>query len=455
MLERAWLVFAIAIATGCGDDDGTADVGRDAGSDSMVRCDRECVVGYTLAADCTCVPVTTTLPPPPQRGTWREIAHEGAPSPRTGHSIVWTGVDYVVWGGASHVQNDVGTPLGDGARYDPALDRWRPVSMDGAPPPRSGHRAAWTGEEMVVFGEDVGVFPAHAMEGWLYDPERDAWRAMSTVGAPTVRAIYAVVAIDGKVVVWGGYSAPGESGPSGPIEHPATSGGIYDPETDTWTAMSEQAAPRYDGGARSIAGGSALWTFGSPAHYLAPGAGSFVVARYDLAASAWTTIATIDGLAPSSQSFATSLWFDGRLLSISRSSDGQICELVTVAEGQMVARSDVASQTSPNCLGVTRHQPLLASEMLVAVEPMLLMSLRDRQLFAMPAIPYAQIVVGSVAGYGLLRWDGHESATDGTSVLVFGGSVEGMEQLPPCPDGAPCAAPGSISLGAIGAVFTP
>jgi len=74
--------------------------------------------------------------------------------------------------------------------------------------------------------------------GGLYDPATDTWTATSTANAPTARHSSTAVWTGSKMIVWGGYGDDGYS----------DTGGIYDPEADTWTEMSTANAPtgRFD-----------------------------------------------------------------------------------------------------------------------------------------------------------------------------------------------------------------
>src|SRR5206468_6725062 len=78
-------------------------------------------------------------------GVWTPISQDGAPSPRWGHSAVWTGNEMLVWGGLGPTGR-----LGDGSRYNPETDVWRPMSTVGAPSVRGEQVAVWTGSEMVI-----------------------------------------------------------------------------------------------------------------------------------------------------------------------------------------------------------------------------------------------------------------------------------------------------------------
>jgi len=82
--------------------------------------------------------------------TWRRIAPRGAPSARFAPSVVWTGSQLVIWGGAASL--DVADLLGDGAIYDLKRDRWTPIAATGAPSARWRPIVVWTGRAMLVMG---------------------------------------------------------------------------------------------------------------------------------------------------------------------------------------------------------------------------------------------------------------------------------------------------------------
>jgi hypothetical protein len=109
---------------------------------------------------------------------------------------VWTGTEMIVWGG-----NDwlfLGD-LGDGARYDPAIDSWTPTTLVGAPTPRIA-QGVWTGSELVLWGG------ANDSSGGRYDPVTDSWRPTTLVDAPPVRAggRWSTVWTGSEMIIWGG-----------------------------------------------------------------------------------------------------------------------------------------------------------------------------------------------------------------------------------------------------------
>ncbi len=176
---------------------------------------------------------------------WSPISSVGEPIPLSYHSAVWTGTEMIVWGG----------PVSGGAgRYDPVADAWSPVSTDGAPSGRSFQTAIWTGSRMVVWG-GLGIFPLQS--GGQYDPATDTWSATSLVGAPATRYGHVAVWTGKRMLVWGGYSQG---------YHPET-GGSYDPVEDVWTSMSAAGAPQGREGSAGVWAGAFLVVWGGYAGF--------------------------------------------------------------------------------------------------------------------------------------------------------------------------------------------
>lgn len=89
---------------------------------------------------------------------------------RNGHSVVWTGEEMIVWGGAAD-ENDL-IRFADGAAFDPETNTWRVISV--APlEPRLDHHAVWSGSEMLIVGG------AGRRDGAAYDPASDTWRPIA------------------------------------------------------------------------------------------------------------------------------------------------------------------------------------------------------------------------------------------------------------------------------------
>jgi hypothetical protein len=115
--------------------------------------------------------------------TWQPLRTDGAPSPRARHTAVWTGRQMLVWGGCDRrgirSEDQCRDPKGDGRIYDAAAGEWRPMATDrNTPTPRYGHTAVWTDRFMVVWGgtSRAGV----ENTGAIYDPERDEWLPMAS-----------------------------------------------------------------------------------------------------------------------------------------------------------------------------------------------------------------------------------------------------------------------------------
>ena len=155
--------------------------------------------------------------------------------------VIWTGTRMIIWGG----DGASGATLNTGGRYDPMLDSWTPTSLADAPSARRAHTMVWTGEKMIVWG---GQYPV-TNTGGRYDPIADSWEATSLVNAPEPRVLHAAVWTGSVMVVLGGRNEY----PSGTNVIRFTSGGRYDPVTDSWAATSTTGAP-FD------CAGPAVWT---------------------------------------------------------------------------------------------------------------------------------------------------------------------------------------------------
>lgn len=161
--------------------------------------------------------------------SWVALPTANAPSPRFNHSAVWTGTKWILWGGERGGPDPL---LGDGAVYDPVGKTWTPMSTTGAPSPRFGHTAVWTGQVMIVWGgySTDGLVGS----GAAYNPNTNTWSPLPTIGEPSPRIRHTAVFADGYMVVWGGTSATNQ---------PLSSGGRYHVQTHTWSATATSGAP--------------------------------------------------------------------------------------------------------------------------------------------------------------------------------------------------------------------
>jgi N-acetylneuraminic acid mutarotase len=164
----------------------------------------------------------------PVGDSWTAISTAGAPSARVNHAAVWTGTKMVVWAGWS------GSVLNDGGQYDPVGNAWTATTTSGAPTARMRHTAVWTGSRMLVWGGTDNAYAGSLLnDGGQYDPAGNAWTAITTFGAPTVRRWHTAVWTGSRMLVWGGHDGSTF----------LNTGGLYDPVGNIWTATTTSAAP--------------------------------------------------------------------------------------------------------------------------------------------------------------------------------------------------------------------
>jgi hypothetical protein len=145
----------------------------------------------------------------PAAQSWRVLA----PAPIAGrddHVAVWTGDEMIVWGAAGGAPN--------GAAYDPSTDTWRPI----APSPLDSltvYAGVWIGDEMFVYGNTPdGAFAA------AYDPVTDTWRPILTRSLRSTNSVVPIVLWTGEVVVVLDRVPGVQDLPFG----------LYDPESNSW-----------------------------------------------------------------------------------------------------------------------------------------------------------------------------------------------------------------------------
>ncbi len=239
----------------------------------------------------------------PATNLWSPISGMGSPSPRLGHTAVWTGTEMIVWGGQSGnpfgpVPLQTYAELSDGGRYNPATNTWLPVSLTGAPSARSAHTATWTGGQMVVWGGlqysmALGFTPLAT--GARYSPALDTWTSVSSTAAPTARKGHTAVWTGAKVLVWGGVN-----------DNMGTfynDGAGYDPTADTWSAIPKPGTPALPGTEMdSRFAHTAVWTGTEMIIWGGQGPiGDLNFGRYNPTSNAWVVLpsASFFGAGPS------------------------------------------------------------------------------------------------------------------------------------------------------------
>jgi len=219
---------------------------------------------------------------------------------RAAHTAVWTGTYMVVYGG---MNGD--TTLGDCGRYRPQSDDWLPTNPAIGPGPRTFHTAVWNTltNRMIIWGGQSATTIVNT--GGLYDPESDTWTPTSTTNAPTPRTYQTAAWTASRMIVWGGFSQI--TPPLGDVN----TGAIYNPATDAWTATSLAGAPARREGAQSVWTGDRLIVWGgydlANAKYLNSGG------AYDPATNTWGPPLTTSG-APAGRNVHSQVWTGSRLI---------------------------------------------------------------------------------------------------------------------------------------------
>jgi hypothetical protein len=171
------------------------------------------------------------------------------PEVRTSAAIAWTGRELFVWGGYVYEGFGDDVPQADGFAYDASADRWEELPSSPLDP-RVSPAAAWTGQEMVVWGgdDDRGSF---FMDGAAYNPSTGGWRLLPA--APISARSPLSVWSGSELIVWG---------TRGQAEDDSSDGAAYDPSANTWRQIApspvdfERATAVWTGREMMVLGGS-------------------------------------------------------------------------------------------------------------------------------------------------------------------------------------------------------
>ena len=243
----------------------------------------------------------------PATDAWAFISTNGAPSPRSGHVAVWTGSRMIVWGG----------PANTGGRYNPVTDTWTGMSTTNAPEARFECAAAWVGNVMTVWGgfptNMSSGFSSRFADGARYNPSTDTWSAMTTNSAPSERSGMAFVSTGTELIIWGGYGVT--NGSSGFILNALPNGGRYNPSTDHWIALNWTGAEAQRASATAVWTGTQMLVWGGFKRGYPPDYSEYLMAtgfRYTPAQNTWSAIST-NG-APMARRNYSIVWGGGRMV---------------------------------------------------------------------------------------------------------------------------------------------
>jgi N-acetylneuraminic acid mutarotase len=236
--------------------------------------------------------VFMTVPPP----AWITAATANTPSARFGHTAIWSGQELIVWGG----DLGQGGPASSGASYQPGSDQWHLLSPLNAPSARSRHTAVWTGTEMVIWGgAGAAGYPA---AGGRFDPASLNWTAVSAVGAPVGRQGHVAVWTGSHMAIWGGLNATGL----------LADGALYDPVLNQWTTLSAANQPSARSAATAVWTGSRLIIWGGQGELAPLNSGGQLAFSSGVPAASWQPVAAQG--APSARFGHTAIWTGAKMI---------------------------------------------------------------------------------------------------------------------------------------------
>ena len=160
-----------------------------------------------------------------------------------------------------------------------------------ASPPdgRQHHTAIWTGSEMIVWGGQAGNIIALFSTGGKYNPSTDTWVTTSATNAPTARTNHTALWTGSEMIIWGGQDQ---------TFFQVNTGGRYNPGTDTWITTTTADAPAARSDHTAVWTGTEMVVWG--------GTLDSTGGKYNPNTNSWTAMSTTN--APPARSDHTAVW---------------------------------------------------------------------------------------------------------------------------------------------------
>lgn len=237
-----------------------------------------------------------TVPSPP----WVNGSATGVPTARASHSAAWTGQQWLIWGGDLGGGNAYSA---GGAAYNPTTDQWQAIATFQAPTARASHTAVWTGTEMVIWGGSgtSGASTDHAR----YNLTAGTWATVTAINAPPKRSGHVAVWTGGRMIVFGGLNSTGLLGLS-------ESGGAYDPVADAWTALPSAGLPEPRRFATAVWTGTQMIVWGGMGEVTELATGGRLACDANGLPTSWTAMSTVG--APSARTGHSAVWTGSKLI---------------------------------------------------------------------------------------------------------------------------------------------
>ncbi len=235
---------------------------------------------------------------------WFTSAAAGAPSPRSAQASVWTGSEFLIWGG----NVEAGLDTESGGRYRPDLDQWQDISTINAPAPREQHSAVWSGSEMLIWGG----FSSNSLvsTGGRFNPTNQVWTPISTTNAPSGRFGCVAVWTGSRLLIWGGQNGTGL----------LADGALYDPVANTWTTLTLTNAPTARSFASAVLAGTNIVVWGGQGPLGGLNTGAKLALNGAGIPTGWTTMST--NSAPTGRLSHSAVWSGQKMLLWGGSSGG-------------------------------------------------------------------------------------------------------------------------------------
>ncbi len=334
---------------------------------------------------------------------WVTSAAVDGPSAAIGQAGAWTGQQLLVWGG----DLGAGVDSSSGAGYRPDLDDWQTILSTNAPAARDQHTAVWSGQELIIWGgASAGSF---VNSGGRFNPSNAVWTTVSATNAPAGRIGHIATWTGSRMVIWGGRNSVGVLG----------DGAYYDPAANLWTSLPSANAPSPRFGAAAVVTADRIVVWGGTDPSGALNTGAQLLFGANGVPTGWVTMSSLN--APSARNGHSMVWTGQKVLVWGGQGSGNFLSDGAMYDPVADSWSPITATNAPTARSA--HSAVWSGqEMLVFGGEAFLGTLADGAAYDPVAGTWRPL---SGTGSPQAR-SSATAAWSGSELLVFGGTANGI-----------------------------
>ena len=142
---------------------------------------------------------------------WTRLLLQNAPCARSSHGLSTVKGRAYLFGGEATARHAIDSALHRLEVTGEGTAAWTKLLLDHAPSPRVGHAQCAVDSRLILFGgrTDVDMGEGNLNDLWSFDTDAGKWTQLESDGAPSPRSFHRAAAVGDRVYIFGGCGAEG------------------------------------------------------------------------------------------------------------------------------------------------------------------------------------------------------------------------------------------------------